>query len=292
MGNMKAVVPIALSLVIAVEGTWFIYQWIQRQRAPAEVVQVQTQAVPIAVAGVDIPWGTKLKPEMIKTAPYFSESLPNGHFLKQDALKDRVLIAPLKANDPITEHKLAPTSVQTGGVAAILPPGKRAVAIKGDKIIGLSGLVNPGNRVDVLVTVEDPRIKEEKTKLVLENIPVLATGTQIQKNEKGEPAPVDVYTLEVTPEESEKLALSATEGKIQLALRSITDSESVVTEGINVPKLLSSLTKYEPLKSPAVEPGQQPPRKPVDQKWTPRPSVSVEVIKGTEVSQKNFTPHN
>jgi len=292
MGNMKAVVPIALSLVIAVAGTWFIYQWIQRQRTPVEVVQVQTQAVPIAVAGVDIPWGTKLRPEMIKTAPYLSESLPNGHFLKPDALKDRVLIAPLKANDPITEHKLAPTSVQTGGVAAILPPGKRAVAIKGDKIIGLSGLVNPGNRVDVLVTVEDPRIKEEKTKLVLENIPVLATGTQIQKNEKGEPAPVDVYTLEVTPEESEKLALSATEGKIQLALRSITDSESVVTEGINVPKLLSSLTKYEPPKSPAVEPGQQPPRKPVVQKWTPRPNVSVEVIKGTEVSQKNFTPHN
>ena len=292
MGNMKAVVPIALSLVIAVAGTWFIYQWIQRQRTPVEVVQVQTQAVPIAVAGVDIPWGTKLRPEMIKTAPYLSESLPNGHFLKPDALKDRVLIAPLKANDPITEHKLAPTSVQTGGVAAILPPGKRAVAIKGDKIIGLSGLVNPGNRVDVLVTVEDPRIKEEKTKLVLENIPVLATGTQIQKNEKGEPAPVDVYTLEVTPEESEKLALSATEGKIQLALRSITDSESVVTEGINVPKLLSSLTKYEPPKSPVVEPGQQPPRKPVVQKWTPRPNVSVEVIKGTEVSQKNFTPHN
>jgi pilus assembly protein CpaB len=256
------------------------------------VVQVQTQAVPIAVAGIDIPWGTKLKPEMIKTAPYLSESLPNGHFLKPDALKDRVLIAPLKANDPITEHKLAPTSVQTGGVAAILPPGKRAVAIKGDKIIGLSGLVNPGNRVDVLVTVEDPRIKEEKTKLVLENIPVLATGTQIQKNEKGEPAPVDVYTLEVTPEESEKLALSATEGKIQLALRSITDSESVVTEGINVPKLLSSLTKYEPPKSPAVESGQQPPSKPVVRKWAPRPNVSVEVIRGTEVSQKNFTPHN
>lgn len=292
MGNIKAVVPIALSLVIAVAGTWFIYQWIQKQRSPVEVVQVQTQAVPIAVAGVDIPWGTKLKPEMIKTAPYLSESLPTGHFSKPDGLKDRVLIVPLKANDPITEHKLAPTSVQTGGVAAILPPGKRAVAVKGDKIIGLSGLVNPGNRVDVLVTVEDPRIKEEKTKLVLENIPVLATGTQIQKNEKGEPAPVDVYTLEVTPEESEKLALSATEGKIQLALRSITDSESVLTEGINVPKLLSSLTKYEPPKNVAVEPGQHSAPKPPVKKWTPRTNVSVEVIKGTEVSQKNFTPHN
>jgi pilus assembly protein CpaB len=288
MGNLRAVIPIAVSLLIAVAGTWLIYQWIQRQRAPAEVVQVQqTPAVPVAVAAVDIPWGTQLKPEMIKTAPYLNESLPSGYFSKADALKDRVSILPLKANDPITEHKLAPISVQTGGVAAVLPLGKRAVAVKGDKIIGLSGLVNPGNRVDVLVTVVDPRNKEEKTKLVLENIPVLATGTQIQKNEKGEPSPVDVYTLEVNPEESEKLSLAGTEGKIQLALRSFTDSASVMTEGIDVPKLLTSLTKPEP--PPRVQPPPEPAQKPV-QKWAPRPNVSVEVIKGAELSQKTFTP--
>lgn len=291
MGNLKTVVPILLSLAIAVAGTWGIYQWMQGQRVPPQVVQVQqAEAVPVVVAAVDIDWGTKLKPEMLKTLPYLSQSLPKGHFTKLDDIKGRVVIAPLKANDPVAEHKLAPVSVETGGIAAVLKPGKRAVAVKGDKVIGLSGLVNPGNRVDVLVTVEESRAnnKESKTKLVLENIFVLATGTQIQKNEKGEPAPVDVYTLEVTPEESEKLALAATEGKIQLALRSITDVDNVITEGITVPKLLTSLSRVEPPK-PAVTP-QPVVAKPTVQKWAPRPTSSVEVIKGSAVSQKTFAP--
>jgi pilus assembly protein CpaB len=293
MGNLKSVIPIVVSLVIAVAGTWFIYQWVQGQRAPKEVVQVQAEAVPVVVAAADIPWGTKLTPEMLKTLPFLKESLPAGHFSKFDDLKERVSILPLKVNDPITEHRLAPISVQTGGIASVLPLGKRAVAVKGDKVIGLAGLVNPGNRVDVLVTVEDSKnnIKESKTKLVLENIPVLATGTQIQKNEKGEPSPVDVYTLEVTPEESEKLSLAAMEGKIQLALRPITDTESVYTDGINIPKLLTSLSKPrpEPPKNTPVEAKVETNPAPV-KKWTPRPSESVEVIKGTEVSRKIFTP--
>ena len=294
MGNMKAVIPIVLSLVIAVAGTWGIYQWVQGQRTPQQVIQVQAEAVPVVVAAVDIEWGTKLKPEMLKTLPYLNQSLPKGHFAKLDDLKGRVLIAPLKANDAVTDHKLAPTSVETGGVAAVLKPGKRAVAVKGDKVIGLSGLVNPGNRVDVLVTVEDSKNsnKGSKTKLVLENIPVLATGTQIQKNEKGEPAPVDVYTLEVTPMDSEKLALAATEGKIQLALRPITDLESVYTDGVTIPKLLASLRapQAEPPKVPPVEPAQQAVSREPVKKWVPRSNVSVEVIKGTDVSRKNFTP--
>ena len=155
-------------------------------------------------------------------------------------------MAPLKANDPITEHKLAPTSIETGGVAAVLKPGKRAIAVKGDKVIGIAGFINPGNSVDVLVTVKNPDTEQEKTKIVLENIRVLATGTQIQENDKGEPAPVDVYTLEVGSEEAEKLALAATEGQIQLALRSVTDTEEVYTEGITIPQLLASFSSTRP----------------------------------------------
>ena len=294
MGNMKTVIPIVLSLVIAAAGSWGIYQYLQTQRAPKEVVQVQAEAVPVAVAAVDIEWGTKLTPEMLKTAPYLRQSLPGGHFGKIDDLKGRVLIAPLKMNDPINEHKLAPISVETGGVAAVLKPGKRAVAVKGDKVIGLSGLVIPGNRVDVLVTIDDSKNsnKNSTTKLVLENIPVLATGTLIQKNEKGDPAPFDVYTLEVTPIESEKLTLAATEGKIQLSLRSVTDAEEVYTEGITISKLLTSYKnpQAEPPKSVATAPlPPAAPKEPV-KKWTPRPNISVEVIKGTDVSRKNFTP--
>ena len=287
MGNMRAVIPIALSLLIALAGSWSIYTWIQTKQTPAQVVKVEADAVPVVVAVADIPWGTLLTPEMMKTSPYLKESLPIGHFTAPADLKERILIAPLKANDPITEHKLAPTSIKTGGVAAVLEKGKRAVAVKGDKVIGLAGLINPGNKVDVLVTIEDPQKKEEKTKTILENVMVLATGTQIQKNEKGEPSPVDVFTLAVTPEEAEILSLGAAQGKLQLALRSVTDTQTVLTTGVNIPKMLTALSPSNPPPPPKVEES-KPAEKVVVQKWAPRPATSVEVIKGTKVSQSKF----
>ena len=146
--------------------------------------------------------------------------------------------------------------------------------------------------MDVLVTVKDPEKKEKKTKTILENIPVLATGTQIQENEKGEPAPFDVYTLEVTLEEAEKLALAASEGKIQLALRSVIDGDEVYTEGITVPELLASYSYAKPAPAPVIKAKpavKRTSRKKTIRRWIPRRSVTVEIIKGTEVSKKKFT---
>jgi len=292
MGNLKTFVPIALSLIIATTGSYFLYHWIEKQRSPKEVVQVQAEAVPVAVATGDLPWGTKLTKEMIKTTAYLEESLPTGHFNSINDLKGRVLLTPLKMNDPITEPRLAPITVETGGVAAVLKTGKRAIAVKGDKVIGISGFINPGNRVDVIVTVEDPEKKEDKTKTILENIRVLATGTQIQENEKGEPAPVDVYTLEVTADEAEKLALAASEGKLQLALRSPTDLYEVNTEGITIPQLLASYSHKKaerPAKKNVKPMVQRKTTKKRIKRWKQRRSVSVvEMIKGTEVSKKKF----
>jgi pilus assembly protein CpaB len=299
MGNWKALVPIAISLIIAVTGTVFLYKWIERQRTPKEVVQVEkTEAAPIAVAAGNLPWGTKLQPEMIKMAPYLRESLPMGYFSSVVDLKDRVIIAPLKLNEPITEAKLAPTSVKTGGVSAVLKPGMRAIAVKGDKIIGISGFINPGNRVDVIVSVEEPKTKKIQSKIFLENVAVLATGTQVEKNEKGEPMPVDVYTLEVTPEQAEKVALAASEGRLQFALRGVTDSELVLTNGTTVPELLAYARWSEQQKSSppvAMESNKSSSERvnetPIKKKkrWIPRGSVTVEIIKGTKIQKKKFT---
>jgi pilus assembly protein CpaB len=299
MGKLKALVPIAISLIIAIAGTVFLYKWIERQRGPKEIVQVEKMdAAPIVVSAGNLPWGTKLKPEMIKMAPYLKESLPVGYFSSSIDLKDRVIIASLKLNEPITESKLAPTSVKTGGVSAVLKPGMRAIAVKGDKIIGISGFINPGNRVDVIVTVEEPKTKKIKSKIFLENTAVLATGTQIERNEKGEPMPVDVYTLEVTPVQAEKVALAASEGRLQFALRGVTDSEDLLTKGVTVPELLayqrwSDQQKIAP-KNP-VDSNKNVSRKRVNRnsvkkkRWVPRGSVTVEIIKGTKITKKKFT---
>lgn len=302
--NWKSIIPIGLSLLIAISGSVFLYRWINKQKPPTEIVKfVEKDAVQIAVAAVDMPWGTKIKDEMIKTTPYLKESLPTSYFAKPDDLRGRVLIAPLKPNEPVTENKLAPISVTTGGVSAILNPGMRAIAVKGDKVIGISGFINPGNRVDVIVTIQDPTIKDVKSKIVLENLLVLATGTQIQKNEKGEPMPVDVYTLEVSPDQAERLALASSQGRLNFALRNVTDSEDIRTKGTTVPQLLANssfqeLPMVEAEKEKSSEfngnnSSQKASRKATISgkkvKWIPRGSITVEIIKGMKLNKKKFT---
>jgi pilus assembly protein CpaB len=277
MVNWKAILPITLSMVIAATGTYFLYQWVQKQSVTKEVVMVDVEAVPVAVASVDLPWGTKLTSEMVNMTPFLKESLPTGYFNDIDRVKNRVLIDSLKQGDPIVAHRLAPEDIQSGGVPAVLKPGKRAVGVKGDKVIGISGFINPGNRVDVLVTMRDPARKIDRTKMILQDIPVLATGTQIQQNEKGEPAPVDIYTLEVTPKEAEKLALAAAEGKIQFALRNIIDMENVATPGTTITETLSGNSNK---KKVSTKPKKR--RRPVQR------SNTVEIIKGTDVQKKKY----
>lgn len=277
MRNWKAAIPIVAALIVAVVGSAALHKWMKQQSAPKEVVEVKAETVPVVVAAIDLAWGTKLTPEMLKTVPFYKESLPTGYFLEPEKLVDRIVIAPIRPGEPLAEHRLAPDSIKTGGVSAILKPGKRAIAVKGDKVIGISGFINPGNHVDVLVTLTDPRNKKQKTKLVLENILVMATGTQIQKNDKGDPAPVDVYTLEVTPEEGEKLALAASEGKLQFALRNMMDTEKVLTRGATIPQTLASLTWSDPAPKPKQK-----------VKKTYPQTIVTEVIRGNKVTKKRM----
>ncbi len=280
MGKWKAIIPIFLALVIAITGSFVLYNWMQSKTDPQKTAQIegqQVKTVPVVVAAADLQWGTKLTKERLKKVSFLKSSLPNGYYTDTDLLLDRVLISPLKSNDLVTEPRLAPKDVKVGGVSAVLGKGKRAVSVKGDKVVGLSGLVNPGNRVDILVTMKNPDNDKDMTKLVLENIPVLATGTQIE-NKNGDPSPVDVYTLEVTPEQAEKLALASSRGKLQFALRNITDYESVKTAGADIAETLKSLSIERPTPKP----------KSVSKVWQPRTTYTVEIINGENLTKKKF----
>jgi pilus assembly protein CpaB len=284
MGKWKAIIPIILALVIATGGSIFVYRWLKVKTVPRDVARVEKGVVSIVVAATNLPWGTKLTKEMIKQAPFLQESLPAGVKSDVSSLEGRVLISALSEKEPILETRLAPVDVTVGGVSAVVRKGKRAIAVKGDKVIGISGFIQPGNRVDVLVTLEDPEKEIEVTKLVLENIPVLATGTEIQDKGKGEPSPVDVYTLEVDPEQGEKLALAATLGKLQFALRNVMDGESVVTRGATIPTTLASLRGEEPAKPAEVVSKRIVRRRPAAPSY-----VTVEVIRGDKVAQQKLS---
>jgi pilus assembly protein CpaB len=281
--------PIFLALVIAAAGSFFIYSWMQRQAAPkvvANVVPDMANIVQVTVAAVDMIPGTKISAEMVKKEGFLINSLEPGHFTDPAALVGRVSISPIKANELILEHRLASIDIKTGGVSALVTEGKRAVAVGGDKVIGLSGFIYPENRVDVLVTWKDPGKDEEITKVILDNVRVLASGTLMQKNDEGEAAPVDVYTLEVTPEEAEILSLIRNQGRIQFALRSPVDVGTIATKGATYDVAMTHLSPKStgPQKPPVLD----KPAPLVPKPQPAKPMVTVEVIQEGQITKHQF----
>jgi pilus assembly protein CpaB len=102
----------------------------------------------------------------------------------------------------------------------------RAVAVKVNDVVGVAGFVIPGTRVDVIVTGTPTGEKDEQvSKVILENVQVLAAGQNIEQEVNGQPQSVQVITLLVTPDDSQKLTLASMDGDIRLALRNPLDLE-------------------------------------------------------------------
>ena len=291
MGKLRPFLVFGAAVVIALIATVLIYGSIQKSAKGGKQAGVETQ--PIAVAAVDLQWGTVIIKEMVKMEPFLKSTLPAGCVADVSSLVGRVVISPIRAKEPLLESRLAPQNLKTGGVAAVISPKKRAVAVKVDKVIGVAGFIYPGNRVDVLVTLSKMKNNEEPvTKIVLENVLVLAAGPDVQigKGKEEKAAPVDVITLEVTPEESEKLALASTEGKLQLALRGFTDTEEVLTKGTSIPILLASYSGSGPADKPLGK------KKAVLVARKAAPSANtayiVELVQGGKVSTLKFGEGN
>ena len=292
MGKYRAFVMLGVAILVALVATLLIMNWLRGTTRVKQVAPSETQEV--AVAKLDMAWGTILYKEMVELKPYLKSTLPVGYFPNSDSLAGRVLISPIAANEPILASRLAPTTIQTGGVAAVVKERKRAIAVKVDQVIGVAGFIHPGNRVDVLVTVVTQKIPEPVTNTVLENILVLAAGPQVStKGKEEKPTTVDVITLEVTPEEAEKLALAATEGRLQLALRNFGDSEHILTKGVTIPALLASYSSVEGITVPARGVGRVPKRKSVPVKAsTPSEERSLPVKASIASGEKSTNSTN
>lgn len=243
--SKRALIQIILSLILAVVAGVLIFQWSSNvTKGPATQV---AETVPVVVAKVDIKRGLKLTEEMMEVRKYTTDSRPSGAFSDPTELLGRVVNQTVGANEAVTAMRLADESVIGGGVSALIEPGKRAMAVKGNEVMGLSGFVRPGDVVDVIVTLVVGRDEIPITKLVLERIKVIATGTQLTPpDEEGKTASVDVYTLELSPPQSERLALAATQGTLHFALRNEQDETMVRTNGSDIPKTLAALRPSAP----------------------------------------------
>jgi pilus assembly protein CpaB len=161
----------------------------------------------------------------------------------------------IAAREPITESRLAPIG-SAAGLSSVIPEGFRAMTVKVDEVVGVSGFIMPGTLVDVVVVISPPQgaaAQDRVSKIVLQNIKVLASGQNIDKpkNEK-EAERVKSVTLQVTPEQAEKLALASTEGQLQLVMRNSVDQGDEVTPGANKNTLLSG-ERAKPVPEPGLK---------------------------------------
>ncbi|MBG0788974.1 MAG: Flp pilus assembly protein CpaB [Desulfovibrionaceae bacterium] len=269
--SKRALIQITLSLLLAVVAGILIFRWTSGVRQNAATVAGTAKTVPVIVAKADMKRGVKLTPEMVEVREFTADSRPSGAFSEIKQLEGRVLNQPVGVNEAVTALKLADDSVMGGGVSALITQGKRAMAVKGNAVMGLAGFVRPGDRVDVIVSLTVGNNDDPKAKLVLERVKVLATGTELTPpDEDGSTASVDVYTLELTPEESERLALISTQGTLNFALRNEQDDRQILTNGTDVPKTLAAL---------------RPKKRVVRSR---KPKTQVEVITGGSVSSVKF----
>jgi pilus assembly protein CpaB len=215
----------------------------------------------IVVAKVAIPLGTKIVAEQVTTAQFPRDAMPDGTFDSIDKLVGRVAVTQINAREPITETKLAAEGT-AGGLSAVIPEGYRAMTVKVDDVVGISGFVQPGTLVDVVVVIvpadKSGSTQDPISKIVLQNIKVLANGQNIDqpKNDR-EANSVKAVTLQVTPEQAEKLALASSEGKLQLVMRNSIDQDDTQTTGVNKRSLLMG-DHVSPMPEPGALKSEQP----------------------------------
>jgi pilus assembly protein CpaB len=197
----------------------------------------QAGAASIVVAATPLTFGTQLSPENLKEIPWSTGALPDGAFTsKREVLNDgrRMALAAIARNEPILHSKITAPG-QRATLSSILDPGKRAVTVRVDDVRGVAGFIQPGDRVDVVLirTEAESRTNEGYSDVILQSAKVLAID-QITGERTEQPTIAKAVTLEVTPEEAQKILLATNIGRLSLILRqpeeAVADPAQRVTE--------------------------------------------------------------
>jgi pilus assembly protein CpaB len=211
--------------------------YVSEEPAP---LQAAAPAQTVVVANRDLPAGSIVRREDVKTVGWPGSAVPRGFATQAGDVVGRGVITEVRENEPLLDWKLAQREAG-GGLTITIPEGMRAVSVRVDEVVGVAGFVLPGTRVDVLVTVMPGTDRRETTtRIILQNVRALAADQRYQQDIDGDPRYVTVVTLLVTPEQAEELTLAATEGRIQLALRNTLDSGETTTVGRRITSLVAT----------------------------------------------------
>ena len=246
----------------------------------------------VAVATKDLEVGTVLKADDVKVADW-PGAIPVGATTDISKILGRGVITAIFAKEPIISSRLAPAGAG-GGMAAMIPQGMRAVAVRVNEVVGVAGFVVPGMHVDVLISGNSPGGNTSLgtlTQTLLQNIEVLSAGQDFKKDAEGKPIMVQVVNMLVTPTQAEQLSLAASQTSIQLVLRNPLDHDIAKTPGTALQRLFSN-GKLQPLPSDIAPRPRAVPKRPVPVVAAAPPPKEIpfvmEIISGNSKREQKF----
>lgn len=273
--NRRLLIILSVAFVIAAMSAILVWKLVGSRLAASKAAPPTNRLV---AAAKDIKIGTVLAPADLNSIEVLG-SAPQGAILDPKNAIGRGVIANIYAGEPILDSRLAPMG-SGGGLAATIPEGKRACAIKVDDVVGVAGFVTPGTRVDVLVSGVPPNSgnsQNTESHTILQNIEVLSAGTDIQKDAEGKPKQVQVVNLLVTPQEAQDLSLAASQMRIQLVLRNPLDTKIAPVPETEMASLFTGA------KPTVVEKPHSVKRKPAAP-----PPFTIQVINGAQRTEQKF----
>jgi pilus assembly protein CpaB len=288
--NQRFISVLVFAFVVAGCASLLLYR-LTTSHNTAQAAPTTTKAL---VASRNLELGAIIKDSDVKDAPW-AGALPTNAVLKREDIIGRGVTTTIYDGEPIVENRLAPKGAG-GGLAAMIPSGMRAVAVRVNDVVGVAGFVVPGMRVDVLISGSPPNNNAQGslTRTLLQNIEVLSAGQDFKKDNEGKPLGVGVVNLLVTPEQAEMLSLASNQTTIQLVLRNPLDTQVAKTPGTAVTELFAvngPRKRPDPQKVyvrvPA-KPAPAPP--PVEVKMAPpvRQTFVMEVINGNHKTESKF----
>jgi pilus assembly protein CpaB len=297
MNRTRMLILASIALVLSVAVTFLTYRLLRDRLQPPD------ELTTIVVASQRLPLGTRLAAEHLRVAAWPKNAVLEGSIQDPASFIGRGVIVPMETNEPVMESKLAPKEGGAGLTTAI-PEGMRAVSIRVNDVIGVAGFVVAGTRVDVILSGSPNQGGNvDVAKIILENVQVLAAGQNIDHDANGKPLTVQVVTLLVTPEDSQKLALATIEGRVQLALRNPLDMDAAnpplvqrvsLYTGSQVsppPAAAPAAVRVRRVVAPAPPPPPPPPPPPAVPVVVAPKKLNVQLIQGSASQTLTFDDH-
>jgi len=277
MSSWKGLGLLILAAVLAVAAGGIAYLYLQGTTVLAGNKKVETY--PVVVCTEDLTFGTKLEDKHLRVVDFPKDAIPMGAYATTDSILGQTTKVFLVANEPILASKLSSIG---GGLSVRVPESLRASSVDVNEVSGVSGFVLPGDRVDVLCTIDNAPGQSQGvavTKTIIQNIEVVAAGVKTKTN-KNDPIRVQSVTLLVTPKEAEELALGMHEGRIHLVLRNPVDNEIVAVNPTNTREVFGLVQQTK-------APVRRAPRTTVvKEKEAPPPEPTYTVIRDGAIQQQ------